>query len=296
MNALRRSLSSTDNNNEYSLVKTAVNIAFREGASKVFLFGSAVDNPSEASDIDLAIEGIEDPQELLELAKIIEETIQKPVDIIDLNSDSHRELVELITTRYRGMFFYPDGSMCSNNCENIPLPPIKKELEIEGNRMKQALRAGSRGRDNLERMATMSQAGSSLGFTFGLLGISQSVSTVFVSVDNACKRILKRHQVPFKHTYYSTYWLSPLLADNPLHHHQHSLLSTPPFPSFSLPVLFSSDTWLLVDQLKDHHEWHRAISTRVKSIEIDRLKICKSLDTAVTVVDHFDQAVDNFPC
>ncbi len=92
-----------------SIVDTAVNLAFREGASKVFLFGSALKNIEEANDIDLGIDGIEDPQALIELGRIIEAEIKKPVDIVDLNSTSNHHFIEFITTKYHGIFFYSDG-------------------------------------------------------------------------------------------------------------------------------------------------------------------------------------------
>jgi predicted nucleotidyltransferase len=263
------------------IVTTATKIAFQEGASKVFLFGSSVNNPEDANDLDLGIDGIEDPSIFPELEKKIEEAIEKPVDIVDLNGDSNREFIELITKCYPGIYFYPDGRSESNGCENTPPPPLKRELEVERNRMQNALRMGVTGRDNMERMLTMSQACSALGIKFGLLGVSSSVTTVFSSVDNACKRVLKRHEVPCKSSkHYYIYW---------------SPSSTTSIQTYNLPSLFTSDIWDLVDELRRHKEWHSGISRYVNTFEIDERKISKSLTMATRVVEHFDEVIDQFP-
>jgi len=186
-------------------VLTAVNIAFAEGASKVLLFGSSIESPEEANDIDLGIEGIEGTSTLTELGKKIQNAVKKPVDIVDLSMNN--DFVHVITTYYKSIYYHPDGSSFPNG--NGHKPALKKELEIERDRMKQALQLGVRGRNNLQTMMTMSQACSSLGLKFGLLGISNSVTIVFSAVDNACKRILKRYKVPCSNMcHYYVYWTS----------------------------------------------------------------------------------------
>ncbi|MFX1298114.1 MAG: nucleotidyltransferase family protein [Promethearchaeota archaeon] len=54
--------------------------------SKVYLFGSAVDN-SEYNDIDLAVEGIE-PESFFKFYGELIRKLTKPVDLIDLSEKS----------------------------------------------------------------------------------------------------------------------------------------------------------------------------------------------------------------
>jgi predicted nucleotidyltransferase len=54
------------------------------GATRLILFGSAVDNPDEARDIDLACDGVRG-WKLFELAARLEEELHTPLDIIPLS-------------------------------------------------------------------------------------------------------------------------------------------------------------------------------------------------------------------
>jgi uncharacterized protein len=54
------------------------------GATRLILFGSAVDNPDEARDIDLACDGVQG-WKLFEFAARLEEELHAPLDIIPLS-------------------------------------------------------------------------------------------------------------------------------------------------------------------------------------------------------------------
>jgi predicted nucleotidyltransferase len=54
------------------------------GATRLILFGSAVDNPDEARDIDLACDGVPG-WKLYELAARLEEELHAPLDVVPLN-------------------------------------------------------------------------------------------------------------------------------------------------------------------------------------------------------------------
>ena len=53
------------------------------GVSRLFLFGSMVDNPTEARDIDLACDGVSG-WKLFELAARLEEELHTPLDLVPL--------------------------------------------------------------------------------------------------------------------------------------------------------------------------------------------------------------------
>lgn len=59
-------------------------LAIAYGATRLILFGSAVDNPEEARDVDLACDGVQG-WKLFELAARIEEELHTPLDIVPLS-------------------------------------------------------------------------------------------------------------------------------------------------------------------------------------------------------------------
>ena len=64
------------------------------GATRVILFGSAVENPESARDIDIACDGIEG-WKLYELAARLEDELQTPFDVVPLSPPNRfTELVE----------------------------------------------------------------------------------------------------------------------------------------------------------------------------------------------------------
>jgi Predicted nucleotidyltransferases len=74
-------------------IETAKAIARQYGATRMVVFGSAVENPEHAHDLDLAIEGVEG-WTIWSLAAEIEENLDIPVDVIPLDPSPFTELVE----------------------------------------------------------------------------------------------------------------------------------------------------------------------------------------------------------
>ncbi len=66
-----------------SQIDCCVNIAHKFGAKKLILFGSAVESPETARDLDIACDGV-DGWGIFELGAQIEEEIGIPVDIVPL--------------------------------------------------------------------------------------------------------------------------------------------------------------------------------------------------------------------
>lgn len=74
-------------------IETAKSIARRYGATRMILFGSAVDDPEHARDLDLAIDGVEG-WTIWTLAADIEHALDIPVDIVPLDPNPFTDLVE----------------------------------------------------------------------------------------------------------------------------------------------------------------------------------------------------------
>ena len=66
-----------------SQIERCISIAHKFGANKLILFGSAVESPESARDMDIACDGV-DGWKIFELGAQIEEEIGIPVDIIPL--------------------------------------------------------------------------------------------------------------------------------------------------------------------------------------------------------------------
>ncbi len=66
-----------------SHIDCCVSIAHKFGAKKLILFGSAVESPETACDLDIACDGV-DGWKIFELGAQIEEEIGIPVDIVPL--------------------------------------------------------------------------------------------------------------------------------------------------------------------------------------------------------------------
>jgi predicted nucleotidyltransferase len=62
-----------------------VEIARRHGADRVLLFGSAVDHPERARDIDIAVGGVKG-WEFYGLVGKFEDVLPLPVDLVDLDA------------------------------------------------------------------------------------------------------------------------------------------------------------------------------------------------------------------
>lgn len=61
-----------------------IDVAKKYGATRLILFGSAVDMPEEARDIDIACNGVEG-WKLYEFAAKLEEDLHMPLDIVPLH-------------------------------------------------------------------------------------------------------------------------------------------------------------------------------------------------------------------
>jgi uncharacterized protein len=66
-----------------SQIQRAVTLARQFGATRLVLFGSALENPAQARDLDLACDGVPG-WKLFELAARIEDEIRVPLDLVPL--------------------------------------------------------------------------------------------------------------------------------------------------------------------------------------------------------------------
>ena len=82
---------------EYNLTK-AVRVARQFGARRLLLFGSALEHPASARDLDLACAGVPG-WKLFELASALEETLRVPLDLVPL--DPPTPFTRLIEKRAR---------------------------------------------------------------------------------------------------------------------------------------------------------------------------------------------------
>lgn len=74
----------TMNDEQLEIVKKMV---VMYGATRLILFGSMLDNPAEARDIDLACDGVSG-WKLFELAARLEEELHAPLDLVSLTPES----------------------------------------------------------------------------------------------------------------------------------------------------------------------------------------------------------------
>ncbi|MGO9203961.1 MAG: nucleotidyltransferase family protein [Limisphaerales bacterium] len=81
-----------------TILTNAVMVARKFGAKRLLLFGSALDNPAAARDLDLACEGVPG-WKLFELASALERTLGVPLDLVPL--DSPTPFTRLIEKRAR---------------------------------------------------------------------------------------------------------------------------------------------------------------------------------------------------
>jgi predicted nucleotidyltransferase len=80
------------------ILTNAVLVARRFGAKRLLLFGSALENPAAAHDLDLACAGVPG-WKLFELSSALEETLGVPLDLVPL--DSPTPFTRLIEKRAR---------------------------------------------------------------------------------------------------------------------------------------------------------------------------------------------------
>jgi predicted nucleotidyltransferase len=66
-----------------NILAKAVSVARCFGAKRLLLFGSALENPEAARDLDLACAGVPG-WKLFELSSALEETLSVPVDLVPL--------------------------------------------------------------------------------------------------------------------------------------------------------------------------------------------------------------------
>ncbi|MEK6791298.1 MAG: DNA polymerase III subunit beta [Deltaproteobacteria bacterium] len=67
-----------------AVIKKIVDLAKQYGAARLILFGSALERPEDARDIDLACDGIEG-WKLYEMAARLEEGLALPLNIVPLS-------------------------------------------------------------------------------------------------------------------------------------------------------------------------------------------------------------------
>jgi|GEM_PF-946491 len=67
-----------------TVLRNAVIIAKEFGAQRLLLFGSAVENPGAARDLDLACAGVPG-WKLFEVSSVLEETLRVPLDLVPLD-------------------------------------------------------------------------------------------------------------------------------------------------------------------------------------------------------------------
>lgn len=68
-------------------IKTAIDLAKEYGATRLLLFGSALEDPDNANDLDLGVDGISG-MKFFQYGGILETMIYKQVDIVDLSLDN----------------------------------------------------------------------------------------------------------------------------------------------------------------------------------------------------------------
>lgn len=81
-----------------NLLTSAVLVARRFGAERLLLFGSALENPAAARDLDLAGAGVPG-WKFFELSSALEETLHVPLDLVPL--DPPTPFTRLIEKRAR---------------------------------------------------------------------------------------------------------------------------------------------------------------------------------------------------
>lgn len=79
-------------------IEKIISLTKAYGGTRLILFGSALQNPDEARDIDIACDGIFG-WKLYELAAKLEEELQMPLDIVPLNPSTR--FTRLIEARGR---------------------------------------------------------------------------------------------------------------------------------------------------------------------------------------------------
>lgn len=67
-----------------AVIKKIVDLAKQYGATRLVLFGSALERPEDARDIDIACDGIQG-WKLYEMAARLEEELAAPLDIVPLS-------------------------------------------------------------------------------------------------------------------------------------------------------------------------------------------------------------------
>lgn len=67
-----------------AVIKKIVDLAKQYGATRLILFGSALERPEDARDIDIACDGIQG-WKLYEMAARLEEELVAPLDIVPLS-------------------------------------------------------------------------------------------------------------------------------------------------------------------------------------------------------------------
>lgn len=81
-----------------NLLPDAVRVARRFGATRLLLFGSALEHPAQARDLDLACAGVPG-WKLFEFSSALEETLGIPLDLVAL--DPPTPFTRLIEKRAR---------------------------------------------------------------------------------------------------------------------------------------------------------------------------------------------------
>ena len=67
-----------------AVIKKIVDLAKQYGATRLILFGSALERPEDARDIDIACDGIQG-WKLYEMAARLEEELAAPLDVVPLS-------------------------------------------------------------------------------------------------------------------------------------------------------------------------------------------------------------------
>jgi hypothetical protein len=70
-------------------IDTGVAVLWDLGARTVWLFGSALEDPSTARDLDFACEGLPPERFYLAVGKLLD-GIRKPVDLVDVGENTRR--------------------------------------------------------------------------------------------------------------------------------------------------------------------------------------------------------------
>jgi len=181
-----------------------VSLAKGCGATRLILFGSFLDGPDTAEDIDLACNGVS--KNIFRLACSIEEVIKKPADLVELTPSTR--FTRMIERRGKCLYDVADKKrvlLCElfddNQQSKITLADLHEEisimLELMGNTVQQALFEFNQMNQMDTKITNRNTASSALSFEERTILASSSylLNQFCRSIENILKRFHRYHGV-----------------------------------------------------------------------------------------------------